>query len=101
MDFRIKDLKRQIEPREDDITRLREEIKEKDQKLELFHKVALFCISCHEHFFCQENGSISNSIAVSHTLLIDLQSEVALRRRQSRFIENKCLAFWEPRICFM
>merc|ERR1712028_293145 len=38
LDYKIKELKRQIEPRENEITDMKEQIKEMDHELEQFHK---------------------------------------------------------------
>ena len=38
LDYKIKELKRQIEPRENEITDMKEQIKEMDQELEQYHK---------------------------------------------------------------
>ncbi len=38
MDYKIKELKRQIEPRENEITNMKDQIKEMDEELESYHK---------------------------------------------------------------
>merc|ERR1712023_12718 len=38
LDYKIKELKRQIEPRENEITDMKEQIKEMDSELEQYHK---------------------------------------------------------------
>ncbi|RHY06419.1 hypothetical protein DYB25_009767, partial [Aphanomyces astaci] len=38
LDYKIKELKRQIEPRENEISDMKDQIKEMDRELELFHK---------------------------------------------------------------
>jgi uncharacterized protein (DUF3084 family) len=63
LDFQIKELKRQIEPRENDIAQLNAQVAEVDRELERFH---------------HENGVLESSVASYKAKLVEHQE--ALRK---------------------
>lgn len=78
LDYRIKDLKKQIEPREKDIENMRREIKTKDLSLESLH---------------HESASLTETISDLNGKVTYFQEKIDTRRLRFRTLESKLARF--------
>ena len=74
LDYKIRELKRQIEPRESEIAAMREQIKQVDGELEAFHK---------------SNSELDGMIGTLRKQLSDLQAELTSKRTQLSALETQ------------
>jgi len=78
LDFKIRELKRQIEPRQLEIAGMRDKIKDMDAELERFHK---------------SNASLDSMIGTVRERIDELQAETRLKRMHAKQQENNIAAF--------
>ena len=73
LDFKIRELKQQIEPRQQEIMAMREKIKEMDTELERYHK---------------SNSALDVLIGELRKKIDELQQQVKAKRMQAKTLEN-------------